>query len=212
MWRVLAHGNAEALAERILDYPIERERARSDLSKDPESDLDHAFQTILRNRVQRGGIMAPGASLMKSGENGAGIASRWYPETLARRIRDISRHRDRLTFCSGDAFDLIPKHLRQKRTAFFVDPPYTASTKRAGKRLYGHNDVDHDRLFDLMAKAHGRAMLTYDDAPEVRALADGHGFHIDEVPMKNTHNRNMFELAITNYVARRFVRRATCTL
>ena len=51
-----------------------------------------------------------------------------------------------------------------------------------------------------MAKAHGRAMLTYDDAPEVRVLADGHGFHIDEVPMKNTRNRNMFELAITNYV------------
>ena len=39
---------------------------------------------------------------------------------------------------------------------FFTDPPYTASTKRAGRRLYRHNTVDHNALFELMAEQSGQ--------------------------------------------------------
>jgi DNA adenine methylase len=40
-------------------------------------------------------------------------------------------------------------------------------------------------------------MLTYDDAPEARALADRHGFAVESIPMKNTHHAVMNELRIT---------------
>jgi len=199
VWRVLLsqQGGAEALARRILDYRLTRERVLEDLSKQPRDEMEHAFQTILRNRVQRGGILAAGASVMKTGENGRGIASRWYPETLARRIRGIGLCRHRMEFVEGDAFDLIRSHLRAKGTALFLDPPYTAGGKRAGRRLYTCNDVDHEDLFKLASSAAGAVMLTYDDAPEARYLAQRHGFHVQTTPMKNTHHAAMVELVIT---------------
>jgi DNA adenine methylase len=50
-----------------------------------------AFATIIKNRVNRGGILANGASFIKNGENGKGITSRWYSEMLKRRILSITR-------------------------------------------------------------------------------------------------------------------------
>lgn len=64
------------LARRIRRFEITRDSAIAELCKEPGDDIDLAFQTILRNRVQRGGILAPGASLMKNGENNRGAASR----------------------------------------------------------------------------------------------------------------------------------------
>ena len=160
--------------------------------------FDVLFQTILRNRVQRGGILAPGASLMKNGENNVGVGSRWYPETLARRIAAINAAKRKIEFLHKDAFDVIPKFLRDKSAAFFVDPPYTAGGKSAGKRLYLYSSIDHEALFDLLERAAGEVMLTYDDAKEVRDLATAHDFFIKPIPMKTTHHTRMYELALTN--------------
>lgn len=198
IWRVILDGNAEALIRRILTFDMSRDRVVDELAREPDTVEQRAFQTILRNRAQRGGIMAPGASLVKNGERGRGIASRWYPETLAKRIRNITEYRDRIEFIEGDAFEAIPRYSKRATVAFFVDPPYTAGGKSAGSRLYLHNDVDHARLFQLMARTAGYCMMTYDDAPEPRALADQCGFIVEEVPMTNTHHATMMELVITN--------------
>jgi len=77
-----------------------------------------------------------------------------------------------------------------------VDPPYTAGGKKAGKRLYTHNEIDHEGLFALMAAVRGSVMMTYDDAPEVREMAQRHGFRIETVPMKNTHHAIIQELLL----------------
>jgi hypothetical protein len=42
--------------------------------------------------------------------------------------------------------------------------------------------------------------LTYDDAPEPRALAQQYDFVVEEVPMTNTHHATLVELVITNTV------------
>ena len=42
----------------------------------------------------------------------------------------------------------------------------------------------------------GDFLITYDDAPEVRTLAQKHGFDAQAVPMKNTHHAEMMELLI----------------
>jgi DNA adenine methylase len=104
----------------------------------------------------------------------------------------------KIEFLHKDAFEVIPKYLRNKSAAFFVDPPYTASGKSAGGRLYLHSSIDHDSLFDLLESAAGEVMPTYDDAKEVRDLASAHGFFIKSIPMKTTHHARAYELAITN--------------
>lgn len=199
VWRTILSPSAEALRRRIITFKISRDRVIEELSAPSKDDFDRAFKTLLRNRTQHGGILAPGASLVKNGEAGRGIASRWYPETLCKRIQYIQTLAPRIQFIEGDALDLIPKYQSRTNTAFFIDPPYTAGTgKRAGRRLYSHNYLDHKKLFDLMAKAAGNVMMTYDHAPEVLAMAEARGFNHELIPMKNTHHARMFELIITN--------------
>ena len=185
------------LAERIRAFELTPGNVRSTLSSTPEDPRERGFQTLLRNRVQRGGIMAPGASLMKTGENGKGLRSRWYPDTLAKRILAIHQHRHRITFVAGDAFGVLPRYSSDESAAFFVDPPYTAGGKRAGSRLYAHSQVDHEKLFALMGRFKGPILMTYDDTEEVRRLADRYGFSRRRVRMMNTHHAKRYELFIT---------------
>lgn len=199
VWQTIIHGPPDDvlwLCGRITEFDVTLQNVRAVLDSEPRGIRERAFRTIVRNRMQRGGIMAAGAGLIRTGEAGRGLRSRWYPETLSRRIQSLQGIRDRITFEQADAFEVIRRHADEADTVFFVDPPYTAGGKRAGARLYTHNQVDHDRLFALMAAVRGALMLTYDDAPEVRALAQRHGFRIAPVPMKNTHHAVIRELLI----------------
>jgi DNA adenine methylase len=192
VWQAILTGKAEELAQRIVSFPIVKSLVRETLSQEPATLVDMAFQTILRNRVQRGGIMAPGASLMKVGENGRGVASRWYAQTLAKRIRDIGEQSERIVFIQGDGIDFIRKNSRRSSMVFFIDPPYTV----AGRRLYVHSVINHEELFRVTAKVKGDFLMTYDDAAPIRMLACRFGFDCQEVPMKNTHHSVMNELLI----------------
>lgn len=199
VWQTIFHGKKSDVAwlcKQIIDFDVSLDNVRSILDSNPRSVRGRAFRTIVKNRMQRGGIMAAGAGLVKAGEAGRGLRSRWYPETLARRIETLQSLRDRITFEQTDAFDVVKRYAKDANAFFFVDPPYTAGGKKAGKRLYTHNEIDHEGLFALMASVRGSVMLTYDDAPEVRLMAERHGFRVEPVPMKNTHHELIRELLI----------------
>jgi len=196
VWKTMLDGNADWLADRILDFEMNKDSLNEELNKSEISPEQMAFTTILRNRASHGGIMAPGAGLIKHGENGKGIKSRWYPKTLANRIRSIGTIRSRISFIWGDGMDCIREHANDRRVVFFIDPPYTLAGKKAGARLYKHNEIDHEQLFDLVDTIKGDFLLTYDNADEVRLLAAKHGFEVAEITMKNTHNSRMSELLI----------------
>lgn len=192
VWKVVLNGHAEWLAQKIITFPLSEQTARDSLATKSQDARQLAFQTILRNRVQRGGIMAPGAGLVKTGENGRGINSRWYPETLARRIREINQCKDRFSFQQVDAFKLIREHQADKDTCFYIDPPYTV----AARRLYVAWDVDHEKLFSLMANCKGDFVMSYDNTVEVVKMAEKYRFETKPVAMKNTHHAKMNELLI----------------
>ena len=188
----------EWLAQQILDFDLTSENVKTELARGGKrsSVREEAFRTILKNRTFHGGILAPGSSLIKHGENGKGISSRWYPETLARRIRDIVRIKERIEIVKGDGIAIMDKYVERRDVAFFVDPPYTAAGKRAGTRLYTHHTLDHERLFATAARLAGPFLITYDNAPEIVGLAAKHGLQTRTIPMKNTHHARMDELAI----------------
>ena len=79
---------------------------------------------------------------------------------------------------------------------FFIDPPYTAGGKKAGKRLYKHFDLDHERLFAICETLKGDFLMTYDNADEVKEMARKHGFQMRLISMNNTHHATMEELVI----------------
>lgn len=195
VWKTIL-SNPDYLCRQILNFKVTRENVLRIINSKPKNIEQHAFKTIVKNRTQRGGIIAPGASLMKSGENGKGLNSRWYPETLVRRIRMINEFRHKIQFYEEDAFKVIKKFQRYKKAIFFIDPPYTAGGKKVGKRLYRFNNIDHESLFSEMAKIKGQFLMTYDDTEEVKELAKAYSFVVSKVPMKNTHHEIKYELLI----------------
>jgi len=192
VWQTILCGQAEWLAETISKFELTKENVLSVLRRHPGTLRERAFATILRNRVQRGGIMAPGASLMKAGENGRGLHSRWYPETLARRIREIAQVRGRFSFVEGDGLEIIRRYSDVEDAAFFVDPPYTV----AARRLYQHWEIDHRALLGLLKKVKGDVLLTYDQTREITGIAEEFSFETRAIAMKNTHHAKMTELLI----------------
>ncbi|MEK7790391.1 MAG: DNA adenine methylase [Deltaproteobacteria bacterium] len=196
VWETIIHGDFEKLAKKILNFEMKYSAVKDAIERDSRNTLEKAFQTILKNRISHGGIMAPGSGLMKNGENGKGLRSRWYPETLAKRILDIGLVRSRISFIRGSAFDIIPEYVDDKDSLIFIDPPYTAGGKRAGRRLYKYYELDHDKLFDLVAKSKADFLFTYDDSNELRKKAEQYRFEYALVLMKNTHHATMSELVI----------------
>ena len=79
----------------------------------------------------------------------------------------------------------------------FLDPPYTASKKNAGNRLYLHSALDHRELFRLAAAHSGAILMTYDDDPSVRELATENHFQVSPVAMQNRHLARMNEILIS---------------
>lgn len=198
VWQTLIHdhGGGEWLAERITSFEINRDSVMALLATSAPCIREQAFQTIVKNRANRGGIMAPGAGLIKGGENGKGLASRWYPQTLKKRLLNIVQMRDRLEFIQGDGLAVSAQYAADPKAVFFIDPPYTIAGKRAGSRLYKYSELDHTALFRLLSTLAGDFLMTYDDATEVRWLAEQHGFEVRTVAMKSTHHANMKELLI----------------
>ena len=196
VWHTVLNGGGAWLADEIASFDLTIEAINA---LRPEADLrveEKAFRTIVRNRTVHGGILAPGSGKIKYGEAGRGIRSRWYPETLKRRILAIAEHKHRITFVEGDGIAALRQYAHRSDAVSFIDPPYTAAGKRAGTRLYTHYDLDHEELFRVTSGLAGEFLMTYDDAKGVRDLAKRHGFDTEVVGMKNTHHAEMTELLI----------------
>jgi DNA adenine methylase len=192
VWEVIFGGDAEWLTKRIMTFDLTPASAREAIALADRSKRDLAFATIVKNRVNRGGILADGASFVNYGENGKGIRSRWYPTTLKRRIQEIARVSHKLRIIHGDAFEVCIANEQRTDVVYFIDPPYV----KAGQRLYRYSEIDHDALFDRVARLCGDFLMTYDDHPEVRELAARFGFEMRSVPMKTTHHDKKMELLI----------------
>ena len=136
VWKTILGEHGDWLAEQIVNFELTPESVETTLAKPAHTTRQKAFQTILKNRVNRGGILAPGAGRVKSGEGGKGLKSRWYPRTLQKRILSITAIKERITFIHGDGIKVISQNAYRKDSVFFIDPPYTAGGKRAGSRLY----------------------------------------------------------------------------
>ena len=192
VWRIILNGGGEWLANQIVEFDFTPETAREAIANAAKSLETRAFATIVKNRANRGGILAKGASFIKNGEKGKGITSRWYPETLRKRILAIAQIKDKITFIEGDAFDVFAEKSDRKDAVYFIDPPYI----KAGRRLYRYSDLDHEELFNVSKKLKGEFLMTYNNEKEVREMAKKRDFVIKTVAMKNTHHTEKKELLI----------------
>ena len=203
-WRAALH-HGDELAKCVRTFCPTPESIR-ELECASPTDVESAdmivargFRTLVLNRTRRAGILAAGAASIRRGENGKGIASRWYPDTLASRLEAISQQADRIKFQERDSIEVLKDLLRcgGPDAAVFVDPPYTAGGRYAGRRLYTYNELDHERLFEMLADHGANVLMTYDASPEIAALVKRFSFHAVRVSMRTAHHHNRTELVIT---------------
>lgn len=197
VWQTILEGDAPWLAHQFRTFDLTPESVRALLAQPFCNKRERAFRTLVRNRINHGGVLAPGVGMLKTGENGKGILSRWYPETLARRIEEIDAFKNRFDFLHADGLEVIQNNSHDPNIAFFIDPPYTTGGKNAGSRLYSHSVMNHEYLFQLMSQVQGQFLLTYDNTDDVKKLARKFGFQMCELAMKNTHHARMTELLIS---------------
>jgi DNA adenine methylase len=196
VWKATLGGNCPQLCERIKAFRMSRNAVVAALADERDDLVSVAFRCLLRNRVQRGGILAPRAGLLRKGERGNGVSSRWYPVTLMNRLRTIHSLAERIRFTEGDAMLLLPVMLRRTDAAVFVDPPYVVNGNGPGIRLYRHTQVDHECLFAMLSEARSACLATYHPSPEIRRLARLSGFSISSRAMRTTHHSQRRELIL----------------
>lgn len=194
VWKVIIDGDYKKLANRIKSFNLSHENIVKEFERVNKSIDDIAFNTILKNRVFHGGIITKGSGFLKYGENGKGISSRWYADTLRDRILAIGNVRNKLEFHYDDAFKNITQYFEDINTYFFIDPPYTI----AGKRLYNLFEVDHEKLFSLVKNIKGKFLLTYDDTTFIRELVNKYNIPFTTIPMKTTLHFQKNELLISD--------------
>lgn len=196
VWHTILGNDYQWLSDQIGSIDITPDSIQQLGKAESRSTRDLALSTIVRNRTSHGGILAKGSGMIKNGD-GKGLKSRWYPQTIQRRIKNIHQHSDRICFRQYDALQLLEELKNDGRCAFFIDPPYTA----AGKRLYTFHDINHEQLFELVAQLKGHFLMTYDLCDKVRWLADCFRMEWTTIPMQTTHLVEKREIIISDNLA-----------
>jgi DNA adenine methylase len=195
VWQLIIHGSRDDvswLLQRIRTFEITPAHVAEVLAESPPDLRERAFRTLLRNRVNHGGCLAQGTGMLKTGERGKGLRSRWYPETIARRIEAILPVRECMRFVHGDGVAAIQQYGANLDGVFFIDPPYI----RSGRRLYDYADIDHVALFQTVAHVRGDFLMTYDPAESIQQLAAEYEFATALIRMQNKRHDTQQELII----------------
>lgn len=198
VWKTILSPDAEELVDRILKFSISKKSVTSILNSKPRSQVSIAFQTILKNRCRRGGNLSNSAGLLVRGERDQGLSSRWYPETLAKRICQIHQVRKQIHFVQGDGVSFIKKLKNNPGSVkIFIDPPYPELMNSGVRPLYTHYELDHENLFKLLMDVEDDFLLTYADSKYVKYLAGQSGFQYTKIAMRNLNAQLKQELLIT---------------
>lgn len=138
----------------------------------PQS-LALGFSTFFLNRTNRSGILKAGVigGLAQAGE--WKLDCRFKKKDLIEKICRIALYRDQISLTREDASSFLSSTVKTlpQQALINIDPPYY----RKGPELYCsfYDHADHERLAKTIRKLKRPWMLTYDDAPEIRALYDG---------------------------------------
>lgn len=97
--RLLARGGGPRRGTRqmVLRFELTRKGVLRLADSRPENVVERGCRTLVLNRTRRNGIIS----------TVTGVGSRWYPETLVRRIQEIGFNAERLVFCESDGQRLL---------------------------------------------------------------------------------------------------------
>ena len=160
----------EALRKEIDSTPV----ARRIFEEKPRTDLERAVWFFLRKK----------ASVLAKGKD----FDCFEKDIKTVKDLDVSYFANRLKYVAIENrdFEYIFKRYDKATTLFYCDPPY--HFKGVGK-LYGEYDWEdddiHERLYESIAKTHGKFILSYNDCEYVRNRYKD--YHIKKHEISCTH-------------------------
>jgi DNA adenine methylase len=179
-WRVV-FSDPDWLCERVLAcQPSLAEWTR--LREAPgHTDREKAWACLYLNRTSFSGILSGTAGPIggQAQTSGYGIGCRFPANTLIRRLRAVARFANRVRVVEGDYRATLAAArsvgVPAAERFVYLDPPFY----RKAARLYRHHfgAADHRALRATVTSLRAPYLLSYDAAPEVRALYTRAGVH-----------------------------------
>lgn len=162
----------ELVTKATLNMP-EWYRQRALQSDGNATTLQLGFSTLYLNRTNRSGILRGGVIGGKEQKGNYPLDCRFDRADLVRKIRRIALYRKQIHLSQTDARLYIGSALKKlpAHALVNVDPPYYRAGPDLYTNSYKHND--HAALARAVRAMPHRWMLTYDDAPEIRAMYPG---------------------------------------
>lgn len=176
-WDAVLH-QTEDLCRLIQDAPLtmdEWKRQRDVLDSAMSTGLQRGFAALYLNRTNRSGVISGGV-IGGQRQNGTWkIDARFNRVTLAVKVREIARYRDRISLYGMDAGRFLAEVVAPLEDPLFLylDPPYYGRGKDLYHNHYGHED--HVALAKVLSDhfADRPWLISYDDTPEIRAIYEG---------------------------------------
>ena len=190
-WQVVFGPDAWELADRVSRVPT-RAAGRQLASLDGGDEVERALQTLLKLRLKHNGILKASAGWAPDSPE----AIRRWPVTVrnvAARIRNLSLRRASVSVVCGDGALVLRDLGRDRRAAFFIDPPYPG----AGQDLYEHWRLDHEQLMSAADGLYGEFLMTHEDTEVIQAMASRQRFGVAQVARANSQGVAGTELLIS---------------
>jgi DNA adenine methylase len=172
-WHVVLNRTEEfiSLMERTPVTILEWHRQREILKEQGRNQLELAFATFFLNRTNRSGIIKNAGVIGGFAQDGDYLIDcRFSKSDLAKRIRRVSKYKERIHLYRTDALDFID-HVKKKlpSNAFLcIDPPYY----NKGSSLYMsfYEPEDHAEVAKRILKTDRPWIITYDHCEEIGDL------------------------------------------
>jgi DNA adenine methylase len=156
----------------ITDVSVDQWRFQKTVLSNPEafSYIDIGFAALFLNRTNRSGIIKGGVIGGIDQLGNYKLDCRFGKSGLIKKIEKIQEHREKIELYNLDAIDFfnLTDTLLRSDGFYCIDPPYF----KKGRSLYTNFYVpeDHKTLAERISCLETRWILTYDNAPEIRAL------------------------------------------
>jgi DNA adenine methylase len=165
----------EDLCRLIQGSPVTMDewwRQRKALASAASTVLQRGFATLYLNRTNRSGVIGGGV-IGGQGQKGSWkLDARFNRTTLAAKVREIARYRDRIRLFNMDASRFLTEVVVPLKDPLFLylDPPYYGRGQDLYHNHYAHED--HVGLAKLLRHhlADRPWLISYDDTPEIRAI------------------------------------------
>lgn len=176
---VVATRHTDAMIRLVEEEPVTMDawhHWRSVLFGETKASLLHrGFATLFMNRTNRSGILKAGVIGGKDQSGTYKLDARYKRDVLVARLGLLKEHADSIHVYGEDALALLErcKDFLPFRSLIYLDPPYYIKGQGLYRNFYEHDDhLAIARLLKL-SKFPRRWIVSYDDAPEIRAMYAG---------------------------------------